>query len=66
MKFDAFMSSYEFGYIIPELQKSGFLKSLTLENKARKTASFYGEKFNVLWTSVIKKGELDNEIIKSK
>ena len=47
MKFDAFMSSYEFGYIIPELQKSEILKSLTLENKARKTASFYGEKFNV-------------------
>lgn len=47
MKFDAFISSYEFGYIIPELQKSGILKSLTMENKIRKTASFYGENFNV-------------------
>lgn len=47
MKFDCYINSDNFGYILPGLQKSGILNTISYQERARKTACFYGQNFNV-------------------
>ena len=47
MKFDCYINPEIFGYIIPNIQKSGLLNSISYQERVRKTACFYGQDFNV-------------------